>query len=199
MVYYAHAADPFTFGMCFVLYYFSIPVAVLLWLWHNYVYIKKRKYRLKRLAVALLVAFFITSISGFVLLDQYLYLHTPYDEKITCFSSSCITSSALVTEYGFDKEELEAMGLPSFGIIRAYRLFDTGLSHDLKLPTKLNNVIMIRPWLILPVVDVYVYEMSQDGTKEIVDKKHYYLVWPVSPGGFLTEKFNFEFTVMINS
>lgn len=200
MVYYGHATDPVTFGTLFLTYYLSIPVAVLLWFAISYEYIRKGNYRLKRLAGFLAVAVVITSLSGAGLLDEYLYLHVPYDEKITCFSSSCIMSSALVTEYGFNKEELEALGVPSFGVIHVYRLVDTGISYDLKLPKRLDHVVMTRPWLVLPVVDVYVYEVSQvNGTKQILNKEHYYLVWPMSPGGLLTEKLNFEFSVIIHS
>ncbi|ACS90740.1 MULTISPECIES: hypothetical protein [Thermococcus] len=194
MVYYAHATDPVTFGTFFVLYYVIIPAVLLTWFWKYYVYIKKRQYKLKQLGVLILLAFILTSFSGFKVLEQYLYLYSPV-EKMTCYSSSCVLSSPLVTEYGFVREDFEEFGVPSLGFMRIYRIYDTELSASLLTPKKLNYVVIARPLLFLPVTELHVYEVSEN--KRLVTKDKFYLVWPKSPGKFLTEKFDAKFSVMI--
>ncbi|MCD6373649.1 MAG: hypothetical protein J7L37_08940 [Thermococcus sp.] len=194
MVYYAHATDPVTFGTFFVLYYMTIPVALLLWFWKYYEYIRKKQYKLKELGVLILLAFMVTSFSGFMVLDQYLYLHTPFD-KMSCYTSSCVLSSPLMTEYGFAREDFEKLGVPSFGPMKIYRIYDTELSASLLLPKKLNYIVIVRPLIFLPVAELHVYEVSED--RRLVKRETYYLVWPKSPGKFLTETFDAKFTVMI--
>jgi len=194
MVYYAHATDPVMFGMFFVLYYVAIPVTLLVWFWKYYNYIKKGQYRLKQLSILILLTFIVTSFSGFKILDQYLYIYSPV-EKITCYSSSCVLSSSLITKYGFVREDFEEFGVPSLGFMRIYRIYDTELSASLLTPKKLNYVVIARPLLFLPVTELHVYEVSEN--KRLVSKDKFYLVWPKSPGKFLTEKFDAKFSVMI--
>ncbi|USS39859.1 hypothetical protein NF865_05620 [Thermococcus aggregans] len=194
MVYYAHATDPVTFGTFFVLYYVTIPVVLLIWFWKYYVYLRKGQYKLKQLGILILLAFVVTSFSGFKVLDQYLYLYSPV-EKMTCYSSSCVLSLPLITEYGFAKEDFEKFGVPSLGFMRIYRIYDIELSASLLTPKKLNYVVIARPLIFIPVTELHVYEVSED--KRLVKKETFYLVWPKSPGKFLTEKFDAKFSVMI--
>ncbi|EHR77395.1 hypothetical protein OCC_13001 [Thermococcus litoralis DSM 5473] len=195
MPYYAHATDPVTFGTFFVLYYATIPTVIFLWFWKYYYHIRKGNYHLKQLAILILLAFVITSFSGFKLLDQYFYIYSPVDEKITCYSSSCILSSPLITEYNFAREDFEKVGVPSIGFMRMYRVYDTGISHSLLSPKKLNHVVITRPLFFIPAIEVYVYSISED--RRIAGRDKFYLIWPKSPGKLLTEKFDFKFSVMI--
>ncbi|WCN29578.1 hypothetical protein [Thermococcus kodakarensis] len=196
VVYFEHATDPVTFGLFMVLYYASIPLAIIVWAFKYYPYIQKREYHLKELGAFLLLAFMVTSFSGYSLLNQYLYLHSPFD-SISCYTSSCVLSSALTSEYGFSEEELKSYGLPSVGVMTVFRISDVVVSKSLLKPKRLNNIVITRAWLILPVVDVYVYHVSTGPTKRIVGKERFYFVWPLSPGSFLSEKFDADFTVLI--
>ncbi|MDI3476289.1 MAG: hypothetical protein PWQ79_1941 [Thermococcaceae archaeon] len=196
MVYFEHATNPIIFGMFIVLYYMSIPLAILAWAFKYYEYIRKGKYHLRELGIFILLSFVVTSFSGYSLLNQYLYIHSPFD-SISCYTSSCILSSPLTTEYGFSEEELKKHGVPSVGVMTAFRIFDVELSKSLLKPKKLDYIVITRPWIILPIVDVYVYQVSPDSQKKIVKKERFYFIWPSSPGNFLSEKFDAEFTVMI--
>jgi hypothetical protein len=193
MVYYAHGTTPVIFGLLISLYYFSIPAALVLWYALSRPYIRKGNYRLKRLAALLLLAFFTTSLAGQQIIDKYLYIHSPVDPDF-CLSSSCVTSFEPLQRYHIDTENLEELGLPSSGPMWVYFLNDVGPSHSLGLNKRLKSLVVVRPLLFIPVVEVNTYEISG---KTVTGRSRFYVVWPVSPGKVLTEKFDFEFTVII--
>lgn len=193
MVYYAHGTTPVIFGLLLALYYFSIPAALALWFALSRPYIKKGNYRLKRLATLILLAFFITSLAGGQIIDKYFYIHSPVSPGF-CFSSSCVTSFDPLQRYHVDTGNLEELGVPSVGPMWVYFLNDVGPSYSLGLNKKLEAFVVVRPLLFLPVVEVNAYEISRG---KITGRDRFYVLWPVSPGGVLTEKFDFKFTVLI--
>ncbi|MBP1912065.1 hypothetical protein [Thermococcus stetteri] len=193
MVYYAHGTTPVIFGLLISLYYFSIPAALALWFALSMPYIKKGNYRPKLLAALLILAFFITSLAGGQAIDKYLYIHSPASPEF-CLSSSCVTSFKPLQRYHVDTKDLEELGVPSYGPMWAYFLNDVGPTHSLGLNKRLKALVVVRPLLLVPVVEVNAYEIS-DG--KITGRDKFYVVWPVSPGKVLTEKFDFEFTVII--
>ncbi|AMQ19174.1 hypothetical protein [Thermococcus peptonophilus] len=194
MVYYAHGTTPVIFGLLISLYYFSIPAALALWFALSKPYISKGDYRLKRLAVLLLLAFFVTSLAGEQAIDKYLYIHSPVSPEF-CLSSSCVTSFEPLQRYHVDTENLEELGIPSYGPMWVYFLNDVGPTHSLGLNKRLEALVVVRPLLLLPVVEVNSYEISRGG--KIIGRDRFYVVWPISPGNVLTERFDFEFTVII--
>ena len=193
MVYYEHATNPIVFGTLLSVYYFAVIVALIAWFWSSYQYIRKGKYRLKRLAGFLLIAIFLTSLSGARLLDKYLYLHSPVNSDF-CMTSSCVLSSTAVKTYNLNTTELKKLGVPSVGPMWVYALYDVGPSYRLGVQKPLRALVVVRPLLVVPAVEVYVYTF-QSG--HFTGKQKFYVFWPKSPGAVLTEKLDFEFTVLI--
>ncbi|WP_297499530.1 hypothetical protein [Thermococcus sp.] len=193
MVYIEHATNPVIFGTLLVIYYFSIPMAFLFWYGSSYRYIKKRNFRLKRLLAYLLLAFILTGLSAYKITSIYFYIHSPAEGEF-CLSSSCVLSSGLLHEYGVNTETLEAVGLPSYGPMMVYRIYDVGTNITLGLPVRMNYVVIIRPLLILPLVEVNVYYIS--GRKAIL-RKTFYVTWPSFPGDTITRALDVRFTVLI--
>jgi hypothetical protein len=193
MVYYEHATNPVVFGFFYTLYYLAIPSALILWYWKNYEYIKKRNFRLKRLGLYLLVAFLITSFSTYELVSIYLYLHSPVSGSL-CLTSSCVLSSSPVVEYNLSRTSLEEAGVPSVGIMKVYRIYDVGKDVELGLPRRMNYLVLVKPLLILPAVEVTAYNVS--GT-EVTGKKSFFVFWPRPPASVLEENFGVRFTVLV--
>ncbi len=193
MVYYAHGTTPVVFGSLLVIYYVSIPMALLLWFAFSRPYIKKGTYRAKTLVSLLMLSFLITSLAGSQILDKYLYIHSPVDPGF-CVSSSCVSSFDALERYHIDSEALKTLGIPSYGLMWVYFLNDVGPTHSLGLNKRLRYLVVVRPLLIVPVVEVNAYRISHG---KIADRERFYVVWPMSPGKVLTEEFDFEFTVLI--
>lgn len=193
MVYYTHGTSPVTFGALLVLYYFSIPLAVIFWYAKYVSYIKKRDFKLKKLGIYLIVAIFITSISAYELAGIYFYIHSPA-EGITCYTSSCVLSSELLKRYKVNTTELERLGLPKIGPMAVYRVYDTGRDPETFLPKKMDYLVIVKPLIIVPAARVYVYHV---GSGENSWKKSFTIVWPLQPGSVITENLKTEFTVII--
>ncbi|NJE54984.1 hypothetical protein E3E28_07175 [Thermococcus sp. 21S9] len=193
MVYYEHATTPIVFGALLSVYYFSIVVALIAWFWSSYQYIRKGNYRLKRLAGFLLIAIFITSLSGARLLDKYLYLHSPVNSDF-CMTSSCVLSSTGIKTYNLNTTELEKLGVPSVGPMWVYTIYDVGYSARLGIKKLFAGLVIVRPLLVVPAVEVYVYTFHNG---HFVEKQKFYVFWPQSPGDVLTKKLDFEFTVLV--
>jgi len=193
MVYYEHATTPIVFGALLSVYYFAMFVAVIAWFWSSYHYIRKGNYRLKRLAAYLLIAVFLTSLSGALMLGKYLYIHSP-DDGAFCMTASCVLSSRFLEEYNLNATELEKLGVPSVGPMWVYLLYDVGPSYRLGIPKRIQALVVVRPLILIPVVEVDVYPFAKG---HFTGRERFYLVWPQSPGGLLSEKLDFEFTVLI--
>jgi len=193
MVYYEHATNPIVFGTLLSVYYSAIIVAVIWWFATSYQYIRKGKYKLKKLAALILLAIFLTSYSGARLLDKYLYIHSPRESDF-CMTSSCVFSFPAVKEYGLNTTELERLGVPAVGPMWVYLLYDAGPSYRLGIQKQLRALVIVRPLLLVPAVEVYVYPFK-DG--HFLEKQKIYVVWPQSPGTILTRQLDFEFTVLI--
>ena len=193
MVYFEHATTPIIFGFLMTFYYFSIPLAFIAWYWQNYAYIKKRNLRLKRLAAYLLIAFMVTSLTAYKMTSIYFYIHSPVEGKI-CMTASCVVSSPPLTRYGINGSSLEELGVPSLGPMAVYRVYDTGRNATVPIPTRMNYVTIVRPFIIVPVAQVNVYYISGEDARF---KKTFYVVWPKSPGRALTENLDVRFTVLI--
>jgi len=195
MAYIAHATNPVLFGMLFVVYYFSIPVALILWAYFNREYIKKSNYRLKRLAVYLLVAFFFTSFSAYEMTSIYFYLHSPTDGSL-CLTPSCVLHSAPLERYHLRGDGFEKLGLPAVGPMLVYRVYDGGTNATDLMPVLMNYVAIIRPMVVLPGAEVNVYDIRGH---DAVSRQRFFVFWPLSPGGALTKHLDVEFTVFIIS
>ncbi|WP_297507316.1 hypothetical protein [Thermococcus sp.] len=193
MVYLEHATTPVIFGALLVVYYFSIPSAFLLWYGSSHKYLRKRNFQLKKLVTYLLVAFFLTSLSAYKITSIYFYVHSPAEGEL-CLSSSCVLSSHLLQKYGVKPETLESVGLPSYGPMMVYRIYDLGTNATLGLPVRMNYVVIIRPLLLLPSAEVSVYYISGE---RAVRRKTFYVTWPYSPGDVITKALDVRFTVLI--
>jgi len=193
MVYYAHATTPIAFGFFYILYYLSIPTALLSWYLTSFRYIQKRNFKLKRLATYLLLAVLITSFSSYKLTSTYLYLHSP-DNGVFCMTASCMLSSPPVVQYEINTESLKDAGLPSPGPMMIYRIYDIGNDNRLGLPVRMDYIAVVRPLIILPATEVTVYKVS--GTR-VTQKKSFLVVWPESPGSVLEKNLGVKFTVLI--
>ncbi len=193
VVYYAHATNPVTFGTLLLAYYLSIPVAVILWFATSYGHIRKGNLRLKRLALYLFLAFITTSLSAYKMASIYFYIHSP-GEGYFCLTSSCVLSSSLLREYRIDPQTLESHGVPSFGPMAVYRVYDTGKTPTLGLQVRMDYLVIIRPMMVLPSAEVDVYHLSKG---RAVKREKFYITWPSSPGGVLTNRLGAKFTVFI--
>ncbi|WP_099209262.1 hypothetical protein [Thermococcus henrietii] len=193
MVYYTHTTTPVVFGTLFVIYYVAFFVAVIAWFWKYNAYIQKGNYHLKQLIILLLLASIVTSFMGAQLVGKYLYIHSPTDSQF-CMTSSCILSSKPLSYYPTLSESLKKYNVPSFGPMWVYFVQDVGSSHSLGLNKKIEFVAVVRPLLLLPVVEVSVYNVSSG---EVTGSESFYIIWPQSPGSVLTRKFDFDFTVLV--
>ena len=193
MVYYEHATNPIVFGTLLSVYYFALLVAVIAWFAGSYQYIRKGNYRLRRLASFLVIAIFLTSLSSARILDKYLYIHSPLNNDF-CMTSSCVLSSTGVTTYHLNTTELERPGVPRVGPMWVYTIYDVGPSYRLGIKKPLRALVVVRPLLVVPAVEVNVYTFQN---RHFLEKQKFYVVWPQSPGSVLTEKLDFEFTVLI--
>jgi hypothetical protein len=193
MVYYSHATTPVIFGGLLVLYYFSIPFALIMWYGKYHAYIKKRNFRLKKLATYLLIAVFVTSFSAYKMTGIYFNLHSPTGGT-TCYTSSCVLSAHSLSQYHVNTTELEKLGLPRFGPMEVYMVWDKGTDTETLMPKTMDYVAIVRPLIVVPAARVDVYHV--DG-KKASWKKSFTIVWPLQPGSVLTEKLKTEFTVII--
>lgn len=193
MAYIEHAVQPLPFVLLLTFYYITIPVVILIWAVTSRYYISKGNYRLKRFASLLLAGLIVTSMIGFEITSMYVNLHSPLGGNV-CFTSSCVLSSPPVTQYSFSRENIESYGLPSLGLMRVYRVYDIGKNATLGLPVKMNYLVVIRSWVLLPVVDVYVYYVRGN---EVYAKKSIRIFWPEYPGSVLTSELGVRFTVFI--
>ncbi len=192
MVYYEHVTTPFIFGALLFFYYFSIPAAFILWFGRSYNYLRKGNFKLKRLALYLFIAFVITSLAAFKMVDIYLYLHSPMQEDM-CLVSSCVLSSPQLSVYHIPPKEMRDYGVPAFGLMRVIRVYDVG-TDELGLQRKMDYVAVLRPLVFLPVVEVNVYYVKG---RTIVKRDRFYVTWPRSPGGVLSKNLGVSFTVIV--
>jgi len=193
MVYYSHATTPVIFGGLLVLYYFSIPIALILWYGKYHAYIKKRNFRLKKLAVYLLIAIFVTSFSACKITGIYFNIHSPTSGTM-CYTASCVISSDSLAQYHVSTTELKKLGLPKFGPMEVYLVRDTGVDTETLMPKKMDYLVIVRPLMVVPAARVDIYHVNGKGASW---KKSFTIVWPLQPGSVLTEKLKTEFTVII--
>ncbi len=193
MVYHSHATTPVIFGGLLVLYYFSIPLALILWYGKYHAYIKKRNFRLKKLAAYLLIAVFVTSFSAYKITGIYFDIHSPTGGT-TCYTASCVLSSDSLKLYHLNTTELKRLGLPEFGLMKVYLVRDTGVDTETLMPKRMDYVAIVRPLLIVPAARVDVYHVDGESASW---KKSFTIVWPLQPGSVLTDKLKTEFTVII--
>ncbi len=192
-MYIEHAPSPVTFGALLVVYYFSIPLAIIAWYWRSYNYIRKGRFMLRRLFLYLLIGVLLTSLASYKMVSIYFYIHSPADGE-TCMSPSCISSSPLLKEYHVEASSLKSLGVPSAGPMTLYWVYDTGINTTLELPTLMKYVVVVRPLLLVPSTEVSVYYVS--GGRAVLRKK-FYVTWPFMPGGVLTRELGVRFTVLM--
>jgi len=180
MVYYTHATNPITFGTLFVVYYGVIFVAIIAWFWRYYAYIRKGRYHLKQLAAYLIVAFLITSLAGAAIAGKYLYLHSPLEPQF-CMTSSCVLSSHPVERYGLNETGLKEAGIPKLGPMWVYIVYDRGVRNEVIMEKELRALVIVRPLLLVPVVEVSVYHFSGEN---VTGKRSSTYYGPSSRGRF---------------
>ncbi len=190
-MYYSHTTTPLAFGTLFVSYYAAIPLAFLIWLIRYHAYIRRGIYKIKQLVAFLIVALLITSASLFLMLNDYIYLHSP-DRTGIILRGSDLSSSNLLTEYGLKPAEIKRFGVPSFGVMRMYRMADSVLPAGSYFVTSVNSVVIIRMIPFVPAVQVYNYRI-ENGT--VVGLNKFYVVWPEQPGSVLTKEYKAVFTI----
>ncbi len=193
-VYMAHAPSGIEFGFWFVLYFVSIPTAIILWAGHYNAYIRKKQYKLKELAVFLLIASFFTSLASFQLSHMYIYFHSPASTG-TCFTASCLLSDPLLERYHIPAGELEEHGLPSFGIIRGYWMYDSIPKVNPAIPVGVRAFVVVRTVPFVPITDVVVYRVEHG---HVTGKKTIRILWPMQVGKKLTQETGLRFTVILS-
>ncbi len=194
MVYLLHTTNPVSFGLLFILYYASIPLAFLIWMIKYRQYLQTRtSYKLKQLGAFLAVALVVTSISAFGVTHYYVYLHSPAKSGI-CLTGSCLCSSDVLVRYHIDPQTLRSQGVPTYGIMMLYRMVDRGISVTTFMPIRLNSVVIVQA--IPPFPGIRVYDYKVEGGK-IVSKKAFFIVWPEQPGSVLTHQYNITFSVLV--
>ncbi len=192
MAYIEHAVQPLSLVLLLVFYYLTIPIVIITWLLTSRHYISKGNYRVKRFVSLLLTGLIATSMIEFEITSMYVNLHSPLGGNV-CFTSTCLLSSPPVVQYSLSRG-LESYGLPSFGFMRVYRVYDVGKNATLGLPAKMNYLVVLRSWILLPVVDVYVYYVKGN---TVYSKKSIRILWPEYPGSVLTRELGVRFTVFI--
>lgn len=118
-------------------------------------------------------------------------------DLIFCYIFLCVLLFVLISEYGFFEEEFKSYGFFLVGVMIVFRIFDVVVSKSLFKFKRLNNIVIMRVWFILLVVDVYVYYVLIGFIKRIVGKERFYFVWLLFLGFFLSEKFDVDFIVLI--
>ena len=193
-VYMAHAPSGIEFGFWFVLYFASIPLAIIIWAWHYNAYIRKGEYKLRELAVFLLIAAFFTSLASFQLTHMYIYFHSPASTG-TCFTGSCVLSDPILERYHIPGGEIEGQGIPSFGIIKGYWMYDTIPMVSPAIPANVRAFVVVRTVPFVPVTDVVVYGVKNG---HVTGKKTIRIFWPMQVGKRLTQETGLRFTVILS-
>jgi len=193
LVYCSHATTPISFGILFISYYVAIPLAFLAWLTMYWRYLKRGVYKIKQLVGFMLVALLITSVSLFLMLNDYVYLHSP-DRTGIVLRGSDFYSSPMLEGYGINPQQLKKFGVPSCGVMRMYRMVDSVLPQN-SIVTQVNSIVIIRMIPFVPAVKIYDYKV--EGNK-IVHLRTFYVVWPEQPGSVLTKEYKALFTIFTN-
>jgi len=193
LVYYLHATTPLVFGTLFVVYYSAIPLAFILWFIKYRKYITSGQYKIKELVAFVLIALLATSTSLFLMLDKYIYLHSPEKSGIL-LKGSDIYSSHVLKDYGISPQELKKFGVPSYGVMIAYRMVDTVLPEK-SLVTHVDSIVVLRMIPFVPAVKVYDYKVEGN---RVVGLRTFYVVWPEQPGTVLTREYKALFTIFTN-
>ncbi|WP_297439023.1 hypothetical protein [Thermococcus sp.] len=197
MVYITHYPNILAYVFPLLLYYISIPAAFIVW-WMRYSDdIMAGARHLKSLGVYFLIALVTTSSMLFLLTDEYLYVHADGRTPL-CLSGSCITSQTWIGHYRINTADLKRFGIPEYGMMREYRLVDSGVKPNSIIgeKTKVNSLVIIRTFLILPVTEVYDYKIGSD-MHTVVSKEKFYIVFPEYPGTVLTEHYDMEFSLFL--
>lgn len=199
MAYYEHAPSYGAYLLMLLLYYIFSWVIIALGAYMNrdFLLIKKPIFEgmqygfrvfLKKWFPWLLIGLILWSVSAFKFTDYYL---STYSLTLT---GTHFTSSELIKDmeddefYRFDIENMKKFGMPSFGILRAYKLQD--VVREGLLVRKIDQVVITRGYPFLPVVKIYIYEVEG---KKVKSLRTSYMLFPESPGGKLSSLFNFPF------
>ena len=192
-VYMAHAPSGIEFSFWFVLYFIAIPVALIFWAWRYHAYLRKKQYKLKELAIYLLVVLFVTSIASFNLAHMYIYIHSPASTG-TCFTGSCVISDRIIDYYHIPKDEIEEYGVPSFGLMKGYWVYDEISQVTPAIPVNVRAFVVVRTIPFMTFSEVTIYNIEKG---HVTGKKTVYIVWPMQPGKRLSQETNLRFTVIL--
>ncbi len=201
MVYFEHTPDYGAYLLMMFLYYVGAIALILYGAYINRKYLLKKKFVwvdmkpgvrqfFKKFLPWLLIGLMIWSFSAFKLTDYYLssYAFTFSGTHLT--GGSVLDDLANNPKYTFDIDGLRRMGVPSFGLLKGYKL-DASEKEGL-LMKKVEQTVVVQGYPFLPVVKLYIYEM--DG-KRIKSVRTAYMYFPRSPSDRLRKIFDFPFAL----
>ena len=199
MVYLEHGPEYGAYLLTMVLYYIGGLAIILYGVYLNRNYLLKKEFKLagikggiwpffKKFLPWLLIGLLVWSISVFKATDYYLSLYS------FTMSGSHLTTDGVLEDmksdelYRFDVEGIKKLGTPSIGLLRGYKLLDP--KREGLIVRRVDQVVIAQGYPFLPVVKLYIYEMDGKSVKAL---RTAYLVYPQSPGGRLSDIFDFPF------
>ena len=199
MVYLEHGPEYGAYLLAMVFYYVGGLAIILYGAYLNRNYLLKKEFKLagirggiwpffKRFLPWLLIGLLVWSISAFKATDYYLSLYS------FTMTESHLTVNDVFEDmrnnelYRFDIDGIKNLGTPSVGLLKGYKLLDS--KREGPIVKKINQVVVAQGYPFLPVVKLYIYEVNGKSVKAL---RTAYLVYPQSPGGRLSELFDFPF------
>ena len=199
MVYLEHGPEYGAYLLAMVFYYVGGLAIILYGAYLNRNYLLKKEFKLagirggiwpffKRFLPWLLTGLLVWSISAFKATDYYLSLYS------FTMTESHLTVNDVFEDmrnnelYRFDIDGIKNLGTPSVGLLKGYKLLDS--KREGSIVKKINQVVVAQGYPFLPVVKLYIYEVNGKSVKAL---RTAYLVYPQSPGGRLSELFDFPF------
>ncbi|AEH24078.1 hypothetical protein [Pyrococcus yayanosii] len=187
----------YIFGM--ILYFALIPLVFLVVLRAEWDYIGKKMWKkvMRPFIICLLLASSLTSLLQFKLTNDYLYVYS-LTRTDTCLTASCLVSEMERNEYyKFNVTAIQKLGMPRFGLMRAFRLVDKKFNKMKFGYEQVNAVVITRSMFPLPITEVWSYEVDPKDSHKITGLKKFYVYYPYNPGTLLSRFYDFEFTMFL--
>jgi len=198
MAYYQHAPEYGAYIFMILCYFiFSWAIIVLGAYINRGALIKNPKFEgipygkkvfLKRWAPWLLTGLLLWSFSTFKLTDYYLSTYSLALTETHLTASALIENMKSNERYRFDIEGIQKLGMPFFGLLKAYKLQDS--TREGLIIKRVNEVVILQGYPLVPAVKLYVYEVEENKVKSL---RRAHIFFPQFPGGRLSEIFNFPF------
>ncbi|NJE26546.1 hypothetical protein E3E22_07950 [Thermococcus sp. MV5] len=199
MVYLEHGPEYGAYLITIAFYYIGGLGIILYGAYLNRNYLLKKEFKFtdirgglwpffKRFLPWLLIGLLVWSVSAFKATDYYLSLYS-FTMTETHLTSTEVFEDMKVDEfYRFDIEGIQKLGAPSSGLLKGYKLLDS--KREGLIVRRVDQVVIAQGYLFLPVVKLHIYEVEGKQVKEL---RTAYLFYPQSPGGRLSELFDFPF------